>query len=79
MKEAQNSINCYREAVGGGGGGGRKHTMDRADLRLVSALGNVKSFRADISLISALFAQSRKHRQFNESAVSAFGRGRIAT
>ena len=30
-------------------------TLDRADNRLISAMGSVISFRVDVSLISALF------------------------
>ena len=35
------------------------HTKDRADMRLVSALGSMISSKADISLTSAIFAESR--------------------
>ena len=45
------------------------HTMDRANIRLVSALGSIISSNADISIVPALFAQSRMSRQFTEPAM----------
>ena len=57
-----------------GEGEGGTHTMDRADIRLGSALGSMICSRSDVSLISALFAHSRKRIQFTESAMSAFER-----
>ena len=48
---------------------GDSHTMERGDIRLISALGIMTSFTANVSFISVLVAQLMKRRQFTERPI----------